>query len=136
MPSTQPGSSKRPLHTRLAKAHKHLPLSDIYDDDLDKHATQDKKIMGVLETEKFYLEPRSLWLGTLPIVITVIGIAQEEDPRVPLLPDGLEILEVLKNEELQKVVERCYLSKSFKDLRNHRRSSHTVKINESTNSGI
>lgn len=137
MSSTQSESSRHPLSTSSAKAPQDRPLPDIYGDDPDRHAAQDKKVLETLIYHQYPLDPVSpMPVGLLiPVIIEVVLLAKQEDPHIPLRSEFSDVRTAVKDEEFRKVIETCYRSGFYKDLRNHRMLSPNIIINESNHFG-
>lgn len=130
-PAPQAESSKRKRSSSTVQRPKRQHFSDLFDDDDDKHKTQDKLVVVKLIKSGFSLNPKEPL--PLPYVRSAIALVLEtaelQDPTVPLSSKSSVIGKVLDEnlEFWQALVEDCLRSQAFKDIRSYRTLlTHTI----------
>lgn len=100
-------------------------ISDIFEGDLDKHAVQDKPCSPPLTF--LQEDPKRPYSHHQLVMNAVLNAFQVEDFELHLncvdLPSQTQ---ALQDEGLREVISRCYLSRTYTDLRNHRMFALTL----------
>lgn len=125
MSSRNPNAERKLKRKRspspTAETHKRQHFPDLFDD--DSHGAQDKKVLERLKPINLPIPPVG---DSLPpfaaffIVYAVTGVAREADSLVSFIEKAEDITTVIQDEDFLKVIERCYRSNYFKEIRNHR----------------